>query len=293
MELDEDDEDRRSTATGGTDPWKAWVFELDANGSIDKEARQEQFEWGGSFDARRITSRWKFGFSADAEFNENRFRLDEEDGGAEIVSIRENYSGGAVAVRSHGPHWGSGFQVSLSSSTFSNTRFALRAAPAIEYSVFPYDEFTRRQLTVQYSVGMSSYKYREVTIFGRLEETRPTHALVIGYDVSQPWGSADVTFETARYLDDRTQWRLDFEGEIDVRVTRGLSIELGGSRSVIRDQLAIAARDATPEEILLELRDLQTNFQYDVRIGISYTFGSLFSSVVNPRFGTGPGNVVR
>ena len=97
-----------------------------------------------------------------------------------ITTLRENYSGGLVAVKSHGAHWGTGFQMSVGASTFENTKFAVRAAPAVEYSFFPYNQFTRRQLTLQYSVGVSSFRYREVTVFGRLQETRPTHTLVLG-----------------------------------------------------------------------------------------------------------------
>ena len=52
-------------------------------------------------------------------------------------------------------------------------------------------------------------------------------------------------------------------------------------------------RDATPEEILLERRALLTNYRYGAFVGISYTFGSIFNSVVNPRFGTGPGSILR
>jgi hypothetical protein len=293
MVLDEE-EDSGSPAAAEADPWNSWVFEIDANGSMDEEQRQSEFEWGASLDARRVTDRWKVGTSVDLSQQETRFTLDSDDGSppTDIVNIRKSYSGGAVLVRSLGPRWGAGAQVSLSSSTFSNTEFALRAAPAIEYSIFPYDEFTRRQLTLQYSIGVSSFRYREQTIFGRFRETRPTHAILVGFDANQRWGSADLSVETARYLDDVSQWRLEVDGEMDMRLLRGLSIEIGGSASLIRDQLGIAARSATPEEILLELRDLQTDYRYDLRFGISYTFGSIFSAVVNPRFGTGPGQIL-
>ena len=293
MELESESEVAGVAATRASDPWKSWVFELDARGSIRKRERQSELEWGGAFDARRITARWKFGASANVEFDESKFVLDEDSLENEIVTLRESYRGGAVLVRSHGAHWGSGMQASLSSSTFSNTTFAFRVAPAVEYSLFPYDEFTRRQLTFQYSVGLSTFRYRELTIFGKLEETRPTHALVIGYDVNQPWGSAEATLETSRYLDNSSQWRGNFGGRVEVRIARGFSLGVGGRGSLIRDQLSIAAREATPEEILLELRDLRTDYRYDAWVGISYTFGSIFSSVVNPRFGTGPGRLLR
>ena len=39
------------------------------------------------------------------------------------------------------------------------------------------------------------------------------------------------------------------------------------------------------EEILLELRELQSGYEYAFEFGLTYTFGSIFSAVVNPRFG--------
>lgn len=293
MVLEDADEGGPRTSPAD-DPWRAWVFGIAASGAVDEEQRQSELEWGGTFEARRITSAWKFGAEAHASFDESRFVIEEDDGTSRtITTLRESYRGGLVAVKSHGAHWGSGFQVSVGASTFENTKFAVRAAPAVEYSFFPYDEFTRRQLTLQYSAGVSSFRYREVTIFGRLEETRPTHALLLGYDVNQRWGDAELTVETSRYMDNRSQWRLAADGEVEVRIVRGLSLEFGADASLIRDQLSIPARGATPEEILLELRDLQTDYRYNARIGLSYSFGSIFSAVVNPRFGTGPGQVLR
>jgi hypothetical protein len=37
--------------------------------------------------------------------------------------------------------------------------------------------------------------------------------------------------------------------------------------------------------VLLRLRRLQSGYEYSVGASLTYTFGSIFSSVVNPRFG--------
>jgi hypothetical protein len=42
---------------------------------------------------------------------------------------------------------------------------------------------------------------------------------------------------------------------------------------------------STLEEILLRRRQLATRYSYYGSVGLSYTFGSIFSNVVNPRFG--------
>ena len=283
------DEDERPRT--GPDRWKAWVFEIGGGAAVEKEQRQSDTEFEGGLEGRRVTSALKLGFEANADYQRSRFQLDDDEG--TLVSTRENYEGGAVVVRSLGNHWGAGAQAAIGSSTFQNTRLVLRAAPAIEYSLWPYEQATRRQLVFQYSVGVSSFEYREETIFDKLSEVRPSQAFVIGYDVRQPWGSADASLEAASFLDDLSQNRLEFDMEWNLRLFRGMELEIGGSIERIHDQLSIPKRDATPDEILLERRALATDYRYDVRVGFSYTFGSIFSAVVNPRFGSGPGQILR
>jgi hypothetical protein len=43
---------------------------------------------------------------------------------------------------------------------------------------------------------------------------------------------------------------------------------------------------ASYEDILLMRKQLATSFEYYFYVGLSYTFGSIYSNVVNPRFGT-------
>jgi hypothetical protein len=284
---DDDDEDRAT----GVDPWNAWVFEFGGGASAEKEERQSETQFEGNLQIRRVTASLKLGFDAFADFNRSKFQLDDDEG--TLTSTRESYEGGAVAVRSLGRKWGLGAQVAVGSSTFENTQLVIRGAPAIEYSFFPYEEATRRQLVFQYSIGISSFKYREETIFDKLREVRPNHAFIVGYDVQQPWGSAEAELEAAAFLDNASQNRLELDAEWSLRLFRGMELEFGGSVERIHDQLAIPKRDATPEEILLERRALATDYRYDVRIGFSYTFGSIFRPVVNPRFGTGPGQILR
>ena len=66
---------------------------------------------------------------------------------------------------------------------------------------------------------------------------------------------------------------------------KGLFFSVFGSVSLIRDQLSLPKGGVTPEEILLKRQELATSYDYSASIGFSYTFGSIYSSVVNPRFG--------
>ncbi len=51
-----------------------------------------------------------------------------------------------------------------------------------------------------------------------------------------------------------------------------------------RDQLSLRRGSATSEEILVRQRELATGYQVEVGFGFSYSFGSIFNNVVNPRF---------
>ena len=61
-----------------------------------------------------------------------------------------------------------------------------------------------------------------------------------------------------------------------------MEAELSASR--VRDQISLPARGAAPEEILLRLRLLRSGYQYNSSTSLTYTFGSIFSSLVNPPF---------
>jgi len=79
-------------------------------------------------------------------------------------------------------------------------------------------------------------------------------------------------------------------GSVDFRIAKGLSFNMGGSFRFVHDQLALVKGGATPEEILLRRRELETQYSYFTHFGLSYTFGSIYNNVVNPRFGGGGGN---
>jgi hypothetical protein len=161
--------------------------------------------------------------------------------------------------------------------------------PAIEYSVYPYREATRRQLTIAYRVGGSHIVYRDTTIFDETEQLLPEQALSASYEVTQPWGQIDVGINASQYLHDLKRYSVQSGGSVEVRVTQGLSIEVGGEVAIIHNQLNLPKGDADLEEILLRRRQLETNYRGGLNFGLRYRFGSIYNNVVNTRFGGGGG----
>jgi hypothetical protein len=170
-------------------------------------------------------------------------------------------------------------------STFGNTKVSVQSAPAVEFSFFPYSEYATRQFRIQYEVGVERAEYNEVTLFDKLEETLGRHELSATLDQRQPWGSIQLGTEFSQYLHDPSFYRLEFDGELSVRITRGLEVEVEGRASRIRDQISLPRRNATPEEVLLRLRELRSGYDVSFQFGFSYRFGSIFNNIVNPRFG--------
>ena len=204
--------------------------------------------------------------------------------------VPKKYGWDALLVRTLSRHWSLGLETVAGRSTRENYDLLLKVEPGIEYNLFPYEQSSRRQFVFIYSAGLNYANYRDSTIFNRLSETRPIHRFTIAGAATQPWGRLESRLVASTYLDDWSKNRLSLFGFAEVRIVRGLSLNVYGSYARIRDQLAIPKADIPDEEILLRLRELQTSYRWDFELGLSYTFGSKFSNIVNPRFNQSPGS---
>jgi hypothetical protein len=277
---------RLPAAAGGAtaparDPWNYWVFNANLQGGANGEASQTSVRLSGGLSANRVTREWKVLTSASASYSESDYTFAEGD---TYTSLSRGLYGSALLVNSLGEHWGAGGQVWFSSSTYSNYEAAVRVAPAVEYNVFPYSESTRRQLTFNYSIGLTRANYFETTLYGKDEESLVDHALNVTLDLRQPWGTTSTSVEFSQYLHDLSKNRLVVYGEMDVRLFKGFSLMAWGTVSRIRDQLNLPAGAATQEEVLVRQRQLATSYSYYMSMGITYRFGSIFNNVVNARF---------
>ena len=267
------------------DPWNDWTIEIYADGSADFESRQESFDTRYGVYVNRVTEDWKIQLRP--FFNYNYDRFEREDRTITSTSRRDGFT--SYVVRSISPHWSIGAFGDVFTSTFDNVDLRYRFMPAVEYSVYPYREATRRQLTIAYRSGGSHITYQDTTIYGETEQLLPEHTLSAGYEVTQPWGQIDVGANVSQYLHDLARYSVRFGGSVEVRVTQGLSIDVGGQLALIHNQLNLPKGDADLEEILLRRRQLETNYQAGLNFGLRYRFGSIYNNVVNTRFGGGGG----
>ena len=59
---------------------------------------------------------------------------------------------------------------------------------------------------------------------------------------------------------------------------------MGGNYSRVADQLYFKRGRSDDNHIIARQQALATNFRYYGNVGLSYTFGLIFNTVVNPRF---------
>jgi hypothetical protein len=274
-------ENANAAAAQPDDPWNFWSFRIRGNGAVNGEASSRSRNFAASAMANRTTENWKINLSTFLNFHTNEFTLSD---GERLTDDSHDHSAGGLVVKSLSAHWSLAGRGRVSSATFLNQDRAYRVAGGLEYSVFPYAESSRRELTVQFTTGVNHFNYLETTIYGKNSETVADGVLIGSLDVRQPWGSSGLSVEAATYFHDPERHRFVVNGDIDIRLFKGFSLTLDGSASRIHDQLYLRAGEATDEEILLRRRQLATNYRYRFSVGASYTFGSIFNNIVNTRF---------
>lgn len=267
------------------DKWKSWVFDLSLNGYLNGQKSRKSFNYYGSVVVRKVTPEWKYYFRGGYSASEDRI-----DTGTEwITSSISSKSFSGVIVKSLTDHWSVGGRFGASSSSFSNYRFAYHLDPGIEYDVFPYSESTRKQLRLLYTAGFRYNDYMDTTIYDKTEEYLTFHSLDVAFEVTQKWGSVDASVNWSNYFFDWSKNNLSVSGGVNLRIAKGLRLNFGGYVSLIHDQLNLVKGGATTEEILLYRKELETSYSYFTYFGFTYTFGSIYNNVVNPRFGSGSG----
>jgi len=137
-----------------------------------------------------------------------------------------------------------------------------------------------------YTVGVNHYEYYRRTVYDQDDETRYNQSLLLAVSSRQKWGNTNLSLEGSHYLHDVNRNLVTLSGFMDLRLGRGFSLNVRGSASRVRDQLYIAAAGQTERDILTQRQALQTNFRYNINAGIGYTFGSIYNTIVNQRFGT-------
>ena len=268
--------------TPAYDKWNYWVFSVGLRGNGNFETQSQRYSYQVNLSANRTTDASKFRTFASGNYDHRRYEIPDEE---PIISKSSRKTLFSSYVKSLNDHWSLGAVAILYSSTFDNAKLFTSIFPAVEYNIFPYAQATRRELRIQYRLGLVVRDYYEITIYEVEKETLLNQNLQVVLEIKEPWGSVGVELSGNTFLHDLSKNRLKVEAGLWVNLFKGLSFNVGGEYSRVRDQLSLPLAGATLEEILLELKRLATGYNLSFQVGLNYRFGSIYSNVVNPRFG--------
>jgi len=267
------------------DKWNNWVFEISTEPQYESEEANKELDLRNSLNISKITSDIKLEIEIDQFYNRERFiRNVNTDSASSRTYVTSATSMDNLFVKSLGEHWSAGLFWRLGSSTRENIGFGTEIIPSIEYDIYPYSEATHRQLRILYGVGMQKTSYIDSTIYNKINENLYLQRLNVAFQVQKKWGSINLLLIGSNYFHDFSKNRIELNSSIRIRLFKGLSLEIDGGIAHINDQVNLKKGDISEAERLLQLRELATKYRVEGGIEITYTFGSIYNNIVNPRF---------
>ena len=267
------------------DKWKNWVFALETNPRFNAEESYKRLQFNNSVNISKVTPDIKIEVEVDYSYNRQRFIDEDED----TTYIRSSRSIDNLIVKSLGEHWSYGLRWELGSSSSQNYDFNNMFLPSLEYNLFPYSESTHRQLRFLYSIGYQYSNYIDTTIYNKTYEHLFLQQMRVAYQVQEKWGSVNLSMLYSGYLHDLSKTSVELYASVRIRIVKGLSLSVNGGGGYINDQLALRKGELSEAERLLRLKEQATSYSLQGGISLTYTFGSIYNNVVNPRFGNGGG----
>ncbi len=269
------------------DIWNNWVFRMSLNGWFNGQSSYKGINLFGNVSARRVTEKWKYSLSLNGNLSQDKYVVGIDSLGNDITSTfeRTGYGFYSYAIRAISEHWSTGASYDVNSSTYNNNKLSHDFSAALEYNLFPYKESASKQLRISYLPGFRHNTYTDTTIYNKKEELLGLHKLGISFETQAKWGSVELAVRGSQYFHDLGLYNIRISGGVNIRVVKGLQFNISGNMGWIRDQITLPKGGASDEDILLQQRELATNYSYWGNFGISYSFGSIYNNVVFPRFG--------
>jgi hypothetical protein len=270
-----------TTAVPNHDPWNFWTISINGNFSLNGQEILKTLGLQTGINARRVTQYDKTDLYANGNYNKTTLKY--ENNPEEIYESR-GYSAGGSQIMAIDNHWSYGFWGNVYQSLYSNVQFNGSLKAGLEYNFFPYSEATKRQLSLQYRIGPLYNRYFEETIFFKTKELLWSHNLSLTYNQLVPWGSFTAGVFSGNYLHDWSLNETSATAGLEFYLFRGFRLSLNGNYSIVHNQITLPRQGATKEDALLSIRQLKSGYNFSTGCYITYTFGSIYSNVVNPRF---------
>ncbi len=266
--------------TEAVDKWNNWVFRIGTDAWLNGESTSQSTYMSNTISAQRVTEKWKYDFKIRNSYNQSNYNYQN----FKYIKIVRNYGFSGSVIKSAGEHWAIGLFNGESTNTYNNYKFLYNLRPAIEYNVFKYSESAHKELRISYGISHIYAQYIDTTIFNKTQENLFKHSLSVDFQITQPWGSISTSFWASDYLHDYQLYNTGVWAYINWRIVKGLSFYTNFSASIVHDQIYLPKEEASIEDLLVRSRSMPTTYNYYMSIGLSYTFGSIYNNIVNPRF---------
>ncbi|HDS09894.1 MAG TPA: hypothetical protein ENN73_06680 [Firmicutes bacterium] len=263
------------------DPWNFWVFNISINGYISGTESTGYSNFWTAAAVSRTTEKNKFRAAFSYSKSENHYNLDQLNNYKTVSRFRDFNS---YYVYSLSDHWSIGGNWGLFTSTYSNIKLEGFVVPAIEYNIFPYSESSFRELSFKYRIFFKHSKYFEETIYDKKTDDFTGQGIEVFYSVKQTWGGIYLFLSAKHYFENFDFNNVSLSPAINIKIFKGLSLSIDGNFTMVHDQYFISKKDVTEEDILLQRKELKTQYNYRLGLGFNYTFGSIYRNVVNTRF---------
>jgi hypothetical protein len=269
------------------DPWRNWMFLVDARGSYASQKTGNSLSLSGGLYISKVNEKVKFESSNSFSFNEGEQRLYDDAGDSLLFynfQSLKDYSSTNIFVRSLGNHAGIGGMAAFEKSDFRNIDRQFAVGPAFEYNVYSYEDATQKQFRFLYSIIYEHTDYLQETMNGKLHDYLFSQKLQAKYMYIGSWGEVNINAFGTNYLNDWRLFSAGVNGTTRIYLGKGLSFDISCGYSIIQNQINVIDPE-DPFDIYTDEIELQTDYSFYMMGGISFRFGSIFNNVVNPRFG--------
>ena len=237
-----------------TDKWKKWVFSIGFDVELDGEKYEKEYNFDTSISARKVTEKWKFTSYLSFDYSEDQYEYEDEI----VKDIRRTWYAHSRLARKMGDHWALGIRGDLDSDIRYNNELSLKLSPEIEFNLFNYSEFSKKQFPIRMGLGINHHDYYEETIYNKRSEFVSNLHMSAASVIQGKWGNIINVIEGAFYIHDFRKNNFEWVNIFDFRLFKGFSINALFVVNLIHDQLYLEKGNLTLEEVLLHRKELET-----------------------------------
>ncbi len=263
------------------DPWDYWVFVMDLGGELDAESSVYEYVVSGRLNCKRITDIWKHRFVFDYDYENETYDYQTNN---TKQSIKKAFTFHTRSVYALTSHWSAQYSAAIKQDTYYNYDFYWDFGPGLEYNFFTWDKSDRKVFTARYELKARYFDYIQPTVNNLQSDLLWNHFLGLELILRQPWGDIESECKYSTYLDNWEMYKLSLQTKLSVKLARGFSVFLNVEGALINDQHYLPMATSTLEDRLLQARKEETPFELAGEVGIRFSFGSIYNSVVNHRF---------